>query len=270
MATTPGFMTAIDWNRPWFASVLPAAQRILAGPDWRAALNVEAAEGLRNHRGMPIRFVPQEELPAGTPYEAHISATGRVPTRENLHDFFNALVWLSFPATKARLNALQSTEIEKSFNSSRGSEGRARGGLRDATTIFDENAAIFVARDDSVIDALHGHRWKSLFVDHRSDFGQTWEVWSFGHALMEKLVSPYKAITAHAWIVHSEADFFTLSAAEKHVWMDEAVAKHLSDGLRTRDFAALPVMGLPDWHSHQDEKFYDDPAVFRPKRDARP
>jgi hypothetical protein len=51
---------------------------------------------LQNHRSLPTQFIPQEDLPEGVAYEAHISATGNVPTRENLHDFFNALVWLTF------------------------------------------------------------------------------------------------------------------------------------------------------------------------------
>ena len=99
------FYSVIDWSRPWLASILPAAEKLLAQEDWRVALNHTAHEhSLRNHRDLALQFIPQEELPEGVAYESHISHAGKVPTRENLHDFFNALVWLSFPLIKRQLN----------------------------------------------------------------------------------------------------------------------------------------------------------------------
>ncbi|MFC3109145.1 DUF3025 domain-containing protein, partial [Undibacterium arcticum] len=131
----------IDWTRPWYASVLAAAHAVNAAPDWRAALNAQAgAQGLRNARGLPLRFVSQAALPDGQAYEAFIDASGSVPTRDNLHDFFNALVWLSFPRIKAQLNALQAAQIALA------GIGKSRGAARDAATIFDENAALIVVR----------------------------------------------------------------------------------------------------------------------------
>lgn len=99
----------IDWAQPWFrpfatiGSALDSALR--GGADLRAVLSEVAAQrALRNARGAPLRFVAQAELPAGTAYEAHIYATGAVPTRDNLHDFFNALIWLHFPRSKRVLD----------------------------------------------------------------------------------------------------------------------------------------------------------------------
>lgn len=51
-----------------------------------------------------IHFVPQPALPSGEAYEAYIFRTRQVPTRDGLHDFFNGLCWLQFPATKTWLN----------------------------------------------------------------------------------------------------------------------------------------------------------------------
>jgi capsid protein len=60
----------------------------------------------------PVHFVAQSDLPnSGTAYEQFIFEAGQVPTRENLHDFFNALCWMRFPRTKKRLNQLQAAEI---------------------------------------------------------------------------------------------------------------------------------------------------------------
>ena len=103
----------IDWSRPWFDSVRPAFE-CLEGvdADMIAAFNAGAGRlALRNASGQPLRFVPQDQLPEGRAYEEFIGATGCVPTRDNLHDFFNALVWLTFPRIKQQLNALQSAQI---------------------------------------------------------------------------------------------------------------------------------------------------------------
>jgi hypothetical protein len=260
------FFDVIDWTRPWLAPLLPAAQGIVHAADWRSALNSAATEaGLRNHRGLPIRFVPQSDLPAGTAYEAFISASGEVPTRENLHDFLNALAWLTYPRIKRQLNALQAEEISKA-----GSHHANRGKLRDAATIFDENAALLVTRDAGCVEALREHRWHELFVARRGEFERHCEVWLFGHALAEKLVAPYKAITAHAWPVVASEPFFTMSDHEKRAWIDNVAAQQLANGLMTSDFTPLPVLGVPGWWLCQDDSFYEDVSVFRPrKRQAR-
>jgi len=133
------FYDGIDWSQSWYDSIRPQGLALIAAPDWRAHLNAFAKkQALHNHQAMPVCFIAQEDLPEGRAYEAHISATGQVPTRENLHDFFNALVWLTFPAIKCQLNALQSAQIALL------GIGKSRGPARDAATIFDENAAILV------------------------------------------------------------------------------------------------------------------------------
>jgi hypothetical protein len=257
------WLGSIDWRRPWLAPLRAQGQAIASAGDWRRALNEAAAAiGLRNHRGLPIRFVPQESLPAGVAYEAFISDTGQVPTRENLHDFFNALVWLSYPRIKLRLNALQAAEIERRA----ALPASARGKLRDAATIFDENAALLVVSDPSLAAALREHSWREVFIDRRSDFVACCEVRLFGHALMEKLVQAYKAITAHAWIVMAERPVLSLSETGMRLWIDESVSERLQAGLDTRDFTPLPVLGVPGWWEGQDAGFYADEKVFRPKR----
>jgi hypothetical protein len=58
-------------------------------------------------------MIDQSELPLGHAYETHIAQTGGLPTRDNLHDRFNALVWLHLPRLKALLNAVQAQEISR-------------------------------------------------------------------------------------------------------------------------------------------------------------
>lgn len=261
--------TSIDWKRLWYASIRNIAETVIDHSNWMDALNQECiANALTNHRGLPLSFVDQSALPEGMAYEACISATGKVPTRDNLHDFFNALVWLSFPNIKRQLNALQAAQITHA------GVGKSRGPARDAATIFDENCALVAVSDTAqgraLVEALRNHQWHSAFLEHCDIFNQHAEVWLFGHALMEKLVTPYKSITAHAWIVTAPTEFFSMTHSTRREWLDAKVAGELIQrdlhGLNTACFTPLPVLGVPGWWQPQDREFYDDVTVFRPKK----
>ncbi|MFC5513046.1 DUF3025 domain-containing protein [Massilia jejuensis] len=260
----------IDWSRPWYDAVRPAYDALgLEGDGFVGAFNRQAARlALRNHRDLAVSFVPQEALPDGTAYEEFISATGKVPTRDNLHDFFNGLVWQTFPLIKRELNALQAAQIAAAAGS------RARGPARDAATIFDENAALLVLRASSegraLADELRAHCWDAALFEKRAMFGPDAQLWLFGHALMEKLVAPRKAITAHTRVVFAPDGFFALDLDARRAWIDGTVARLLqAEGLTTSSFTPLPVLGVPGWWPGQDQAFYLDTTVFRPKRPDR-
>jgi hypothetical protein len=260
----------IDWTRPWYDSVRPAFERLDVGTHgFIDAFNANAAAlALANASDQPIRFVPQGELPDGRAYEEFIAATGCVPTRDNLHDFFNGLVWQAFPLIKRQLNALQAAQIALA------GVGKSRGPARDAATIFDENAALLVVRDSNegraLVDALGAHRWSEALFERRAAFGSDAQVWLFGHALMEKLVAPRKAITAHTRVAVAGAGYFALDHDARRRWIDQQLARELAAGaLDTASFTPLPVLGVPGWWPGQDEAFYADADVFRPKREGR-
>ncbi len=259
-----------QWRAPWFDALRPMLAALgdeLGEGRWPACvarLDREARErGLRNEQGRPIAFVPAA-TPPDDAYELHIWRTGQVPTRTSgggaWHDLFNALAWLAYPRTKARLNCLQAQAIE------RDGVGARRGGLRDAATLFDENAVIFVSANAGLVDALRAFDWNALFVRRRDEFVRDVRVHVFGHALVDKLRSPYKAICAHAWVIDApagpdagRADVDTLTAATL-----------TQDSLRVAAFAPLPVLGVPDWWPpNRDPSFYADAQVFRPGR-SRP
>ncbi len=256
----------VDWTAPWLSTLSPLGREVASSPHWRDALNQRAARiGLLNHRRLPVQFVPQSELPDGVSYEMHISTSGCVPTRDNLHDFFNALVWLTFPRTKAQLNALQAAQIVRL------GIGKSRGPARDAATLFDENAALLAVSETQngreLVDALRAHQWNEVFLDHRPRFNQEAEVLLFGHALMEKLANPYKAITAHSLVCWVSPDFHHLALSEKCALLDENIAVQLTDReLLPGWFSPLPVLGVPDWCIGQGAEFYADTAIFRPAR----
>lgn len=237
---------AIDWSRPWLAPYRPAPETIEA----------PVVEVLRRLGDPPCaRFVPHECLPAGEAYEAFIFRTGTIPTRDNLHDFFNGLVWRAFPRTKQRLNVLQAGEI------ARRGVGATRGPLRDALTLFDENGAVLEA-PPALWQALAAGDWRGLFVGQRALWAQA-RLRVFGHALLEQLAAaPRKPLTAHVLCL---PDAHGPGALD-----DAALAARLDAGwLAQKPFRPLPVLGTPGWWAaNEAPDFYDDPGVFRPRRPA--
>ncbi len=197
-------------------------------------------------------FISQNGLPAGTAYEAHIFDTNTVPTRNNLHDFFNGLVWLHFPLSKRRLNALQAADI------ARHGVGQQRGALRDALTLFDENGAVLDA-PPALWEALVARDWHRLFVTERARWQEA-RLLLFGHALLEKLTAPRKGLTAHV--------LFAPGACQSIYSVDECIAAALSaTHLATKPFVPLPVLGVPGWWpDNTNPSFYDDADVFRQRR----
>ena len=198
-----------------------------------------------------LKFVPQAELASEQAYEAFIFANKRIPTRDNSHDFFNGLCWLRFPRTKSRLNYLQAKEITEQ------GIGTTRGSLRDALTLFDENV-LLLQSSDGVWQALQQRDWKKLFGELRHEW-QSAHIVLFGHALLEKLVAPYKSITAHVYRIASDVD------AKDDQALDDWLATNLeSTYLATKPFLPLPVLGIPGWWSaNEDSSFYADTQVFR-------
>lgn len=281
MGVLPPLAAAPGWSAPWYAPYRDLLEQLgphaLAGrwQDCVEGLNARAcARGLRNGQGRPLRFGAPGAAGSAA-YEAHIWATGEVPTRTDAsggwHDFFNALVWLRFPRTKAVLNRLQAQAI-----AAEGIAGR-RGPLRDAATLFDENAVLLRTDDPAVLAALRDFDWQALFVAGRQDFIERARVIVFGHALLDKLRAPYKAACGHAWALplrrdgraspaEATADRGADEAATEAV--DVLLARDLdATGLRRDAFSPLPVLGVPGWWApNADPAFYEDAQVFRPGR----
>lgn len=249
--------------QPWLAgfdSALCEAvlATVAAGGDALPMLN-----GALNHRsnaqGLPTHFVPQATLPAGVAYEQFIYDTGGVPTRNlahskgAMHDACNALMWLHYPKTKARLNQLQAHVI-----AAQGVQA-TRGRLRDALTLFDESALIVTTPAGDVARAQLAQRdWRGLLVNRRAEWGSALNAQVFGHAVLQKLQAPYPAITGQVWCVSGLADTQLSS-------IDVALAASLGAQLHPEQLLPLPVLGIPGfWAENENPTFYDNVAVFRP------
>ena len=238
-------MLQLDWATPWFAPWAEQGVKVLQAwkqlGDLPSALNVQQAV---------VSFVPQATLPVGTAYEAFIFDNAQVPTRDNAHDFFNGLCWLRFPHTKRRLNQLQAQAI------ARDGVQAQRGPLRDALTLFDENAALLFATP-AIWQALQAKDWQTLFVTHRADWAQA-QLVLFGHASLEKLMQAYKGITVH--VLHAPMPTH-MSDEDIDNWLCQLLHE---DWLQLKPFNPLPVMGIPAWWSaNENPDFYTDKTVFR-------
>ena len=233
----------IDWTAPWYQGLM------------RVDAEGPVHETLNRAGRAPVRFVPQSALPAGMAYEQFIFETGQVPTRDNLHDLFNGLVWLRFPRTKRRLNQLQAQAI-----AAHGIQA-TRGPLRDAATLFDENGALLLA-PDALWQALAARQWRRLFVDLRPLWAEARFI-LFGHALLEQLISPRKPLTAHVYQARE-----AIKTGED---VDGWLARDLSaEHLAAKPFTPLPVLGTPGWWpGNTNFSFYDDSFVFRSARPVK-
>jgi hypothetical protein len=106
---------------------------------------------------------------------------------------------------------------------------------------------------------LRERRWRELFIDGRARWDGV-RVLAFGHALMEKLSTPYKAITAHVLVVARPA---STGRSE----LDVEMANSLGEDFSTKVLLPLPVLGIPRWWpANEDPAFYDDASVFRAAR----
>ena len=238
----------VDWNQQWLNPWRDTGQKILA----KVLEGLPLHEALNHAANAPVRFVPQSALPPGESYEHYIFSSNQCPTRRGLHDFFNGICWINFPRTKTRLNQLQAAEIANA------GIGQVRGRVRDALTLFDENAALLSA-PQPLWDALEAKDWRRLFVELRPLWVDA-QLVLFGHALLEKLVSPRKPITAHVY----RAPVAINSIANMDAWLAADLG---AEKLSSKPFCPLPVLGVPGWWAENENfSFYDDSFVFRPRR----
>lgn len=251
----------IDWCAPWLADFQEIGQAIIQNinplHNFHDKLNA-AWSGRWPLNSQPPVFVPQSDLPKNVAYESHIFEKKRIPTRENLHDFFNALIWLHFPQFKSHLNFLQNRAIIE--NQKNGILQRGR--VRDAVTVLDENGAFFIA-PVHLIEALRQRQWGRLCVDLRQEWKKARLV-IVGHALLEQLTQPRKNLCAHVLTV--EADYLPHNADLDLLFASDARLEYAAlHNAPHKPFVPLPILGVPHWCADNAQAdFYADLAVFRP------
>ena len=239
---------ATGLNHPIYDSVRQWVDRVGGAPSLDLLNLFSEEKDLKSESGKPIRFVPPS---ASDPYyEVQLHETGRVQTRpDNKHDLFNALAWLAFPKTKARINAMHAAEIPREKKTSGGKRGR----LRDMLTIFDEGGAI-AACSCEVAELVRQARWAELFLERHREL----RIVVVGHAVLEQALAPHPGITCKVIFADPSRD---LDAQAAH-WLT-------TEGRTPRDLPPLPVFGYPGWFEGSARAgFYSDERYFRPLRRA--
>jgi hypothetical protein len=268
VAATPTWNRAALAALPWFGAVQHVLARLPDRSPTLDDLNALARErGVRTGGDAPLAFVPPGASGTGldAQYEVRVFRTGEVPTRtDGWHDLFNALAWLAFPRTKAVLNGIHHDELLRRPVSG------ARGTARDVLTLFDEGGVIVACAQPSLAQLLEGFRWKELFWTRRQEATAAMRFFVFGHAILERALTPYKGVTAKALVLDVAPAALALSPAALADLLDGRAAEHFAQPgalASTRALYPLPVLGIPGWApENEDPAFYDDPEVFRPGR----
>jgi len=264
------------WNTDWltrshmFAPLRPVAAGLpaIGWPDLDLLNALAEDQGRRivNAQGMRVRFVPQ--APKSKSFEAAFEPRtylgGEVQVRAfNWHDLFNALVWMTFPTTKAVINA---RHYESMVRAGRGN----RPPQRDALSLFDEDGMAVVSSDAELLELVRGFRWKELFWHRRDAVKARMRFCVFGHALFSKALQPFVGLTGKGVLLQVPGAFLELAQAAQLAELDRLLAMHIWDRERFRhgrELSPLPVLGVPGWWSgNEREGFYDDTAYFRPGR----
>lgn len=275
--------SAIDLSRPWLEPYLPIHHAFQTNgktplADWLNAYFTKVNLQPISHAGQPLSFTNQSDLPHGVAYEQFIGDTGKIPTRDNLHDWFGACIWSAFPKSKAMLNHHHRQHLDDTQH------GNGRNRVRDAITVFDENGVILAVSKDAIGRQIAEHLCQFDWVNSLVVPRQFWyrpdadgqgdthaQAVIFGHALLEQLIYPRKNLCGHTLVVPVDASFFEVSLAERLVILDDCLARRLDEWLSLptatpRDLQPLPVLGVPYFWDTQEMDFYQDKSVFRDGR----
>jgi hypothetical protein len=269
-----------EWNRdallqsPLFVPLRPILADFVTGdfPTLHDCNELLAAcnRPITAQNGMAMRFVTQEvgKLSFEAQYEPRCYLKGEVQMRaNNWHDLFNALVWLTFPKTKAIINArhyqvlMSGTELPANAG---------RGAVRDVNTLLDESGVIVVYADIELGALVRDFRWKELFWQRREQMRAEMGFYLFGHGLYQKALQPYIGMTGQGLLLAVEQVFFSWPLVQQLTHLDSLLADYLAapEHCRsTRDLSPVPLLGVPGWATENDcEAYYDNTAYFRPGR----
>ena len=263
-------------HSPLFSPLHPllADINIVGMPTLQDCNALLTAQPVAVHNGMALRFVTQVtgKLPFAAQYEPRCYLTGEVQMRENSwHDLFNALVWLTFPKTKAVLNARHYHALISATVSPSNSE---RGAVRDANTLLDESGVIVLYADihagHELAMLLRHFKWKELFWQQREQVKSAMGFYIIGHGLYEKALQPYVGMTGQGLLLAVEPTFFNWPLNEQMAHLDMLIADHLATPehcRNTRDLSPVPLLGVPGWtEDNENAAYYDNTEYFRPGR----
>lgn len=267
MTEAPRWQANILNRSALFAPLAPYAAALCQHRTWPTRDDYNAlltTHAIQNANGQGIRCVAQGTRPTQPEqrYEARIFLSGELQTRTaNWHDFFNVLVWLAFPRTKARLNALHYSLAQAQPLKT----NRTR--AQDVLTLFDEGGIVVASRNAALLELVRQFRWKELFWQQRAAVLRDLRFYLFGHALYEKALAPYPGLTAKGVLLEVDDAFLAQPLTAQIATIDSRIAHDFADAAAlqsTRMLAPVPLLGYPGWDARNaTADYYDNSAYFR-------
>ena len=147
-------------NNILFSQISSVATRYKDFTDW-PDLN-----DICSRSGATLGFVAQAEKPhqLHDSYEARIYLKGEIQTRlKNWHDFFQVMVWSTYPGTKQLINELHYKALSNRAIANK------RTTVENSLTLFDECGAIIVSSDSNLlklieVKVVHNHSFISFVL----------------------------------------------------------------------------------------------------------
>ena len=230
--------------------------------DWSG---LAATRAVKNARGAQLSFVASAHPPpSALAFEQRIFERGEVETRAaTWHDAFHACTWLTFPATKARINALH---IEDGLHDT----PNRRSVLRNILTLIDEGGILVASSNPALLGLLRGFAWHELFWQQRAAVLRDMDFVIFGHALYERSLSMHYGSTGRGVLLQVEPAYFGWTIAGRVQHLDARLVALLAQPAHLNDTALLhpvPIKGVPGWDvANEQEDYYRDARQFRPGR----
>lgn len=255
-------------SSPLFEPLLSALKKLKLNHNWPQLNDYNnlllGNKPILSGSGAKIKFIKQEAKSKefAQQYEPRIYLKGEVQVRENnWHDFFNTMVWLTFPKTKVVLNSIQYNNLKQRLNKS-----KIRNSIENALTLFDENGAVIVSCNKELIDLFKNFQWKELFWNRRKEVELQMKFFIFGHSIYEKALNPYLGMTASSVAFIVDELFLKKHIDDQLTSIDELLFNAVENGNITspKQLAPLPILGIPGWFSDNAcASYYDNKTYFR-------
>lgn len=196
-------------------------------------------------------------------YEASIYLRGELRTRENnWHDFFNLLMWHTFPKTKAVINKWQYLKLMQR------SPTKPRSHIENLLTQLDEGGLLVLSSNKNLLHLMMTYQWKNLFWNHRHVLESEMQFCLIGHAIYEKILNPWIGISCPALMFEVDKSFFKKTMTEKEIDIDALCAAFLDNDTWHQPLSKLrstPILGIPGWYQENNsDVFYDNQTYFWP------
>jgi hypothetical protein len=199
------FRTRLYDESPWYAPIAELLIEIDRNARFPTAEELSAM--YRARVGSSLRFVevprskprrPKGPIDLTTLYEGQVTVRGEVPTRrDDWHDLFNALAFMTFPRAKRALHARQYAILEARLGSTATKLPNARTREQDALALFDEGGLVVASSapigvsEQELREAMHARRATVV---------------PFGHALYEHMVAGAPCPLATVHVVRADVD----------------------------------------------------------------